>query len=175
MRGPSIAAGNDRYSRRSAVHVTTCGRSRTPEPPESIRSAVAAWPSRRFEARDTSRDELRQPFARQSIPARQLRAARSIPTLHNEESASRMRFTGGATPTNRNGALDSISRLSCSALRLPPLVRPPQRRATLLVSPDRPFSHALAFKRSGDPGMGSFTDAVVLKTFGEVPDRLDEL
>jgi hypothetical protein len=34
---------------------------------------------------------------------------------------------------------------------------------------------ALAFKRSGDPGMGSFNDAVVLKTFGEVPDRLDEL
>ena len=32
-----------------------------------------------------------------------------------------------------------------------------------------------AFKRSGDPGMGSFSDAVVLKTFGEVPDRLDEL
>ena len=34
---------------------------------------------------------------------------------------------------------------------------------------------ALAFKRWGDPGMGSFSDAVVLKTFGEVPDRLDEL
>jgi len=34
---------------------------------------------------------------------------------------------------------------------------------------------ALAFKRSGDPRMGSFSDAVVLKTFGEVPDRLDEL
>jgi hypothetical protein len=32
---------------------------------------------------------------------------------------------------------------------------------------------ALAFKRSGDPG--TFSDAVVLKTFGEVPDRLDEL
>jgi hypothetical protein len=34
---------------------------------------------------------------------------------------------------------------------------------------------ALAFMRSGDRGMGSFSDAVVLKTFGEVPDRLDEL
>jgi hypothetical protein len=34
---------------------------------------------------------------------------------------------------------------------------------------------ALAFKRSGDPAMGSFNDAVILKTFGEVPDRLDEL
>jgi hypothetical protein len=34
---------------------------------------------------------------------------------------------------------------------------------------------ALAFNRSGDPGVGSFSDVVVLKTFGEVPDRLDEL
>jgi hypothetical protein len=34
---------------------------------------------------------------------------------------------------------------------------------------------ALAFKRVGDPAMGSFSDAFVLKTFGEVPDRLDEL
>ena len=34
---------------------------------------------------------------------------------------------------------------------------------------------ALAFKRSGDPAMGSFSDAVVLKTFGDVPDSLDEL
>jgi hypothetical protein len=34
---------------------------------------------------------------------------------------------------------------------------------------------ALAFKRSGDPGMGSFSDAVVLKAFGEVPENLDEL
>jgi hypothetical protein len=33
----------------------------------------------------------------------------------------------------------------------------------------------VAFKRSGNPGMGSFSDAVVLKTFGEVPDKLDEL
>jgi len=34
---------------------------------------------------------------------------------------------------------------------------------------------ALAFKRTGDPGAGSFSDAVVLKKFGEVPDNLDEL
>jgi len=34
---------------------------------------------------------------------------------------------------------------------------------------------ALAFKRSGDPDMGSFNDAVVLKTFGDVPENLDEL
>jgi hypothetical protein len=34
---------------------------------------------------------------------------------------------------------------------------------------------ALAFKRSGDPNIGSFADATILKTFGEVPTNLDEL
>ena len=34
---------------------------------------------------------------------------------------------------------------------------------------------ALAFKRTGEPSMGNFGDAVVLKTFGIVPDNLDEL
>ena len=34
---------------------------------------------------------------------------------------------------------------------------------------------ALAFKRSGDPSVGSFSDAVILKTFGDVPENLDEL
>jgi hypothetical protein len=34
---------------------------------------------------------------------------------------------------------------------------------------------ALAFKRSGDPNMGSFNDATILKSFGEVPANLDEL
>ena len=34
---------------------------------------------------------------------------------------------------------------------------------------------ALAFKRSGDPNAGSFNDATILKTFGEVPANLDEL
>ncbi|MFZ0720350.1 MAG: hypothetical protein WCA26_20705 [Xanthobacteraceae bacterium] len=34
---------------------------------------------------------------------------------------------------------------------------------------------ALAFRRSGDPNMGTFGDAAVLKTFGEVPANLDEL
>jgi hypothetical protein len=37
------------------------------------------------------------------------------------------------------------------------------------------YAGALAFKRSGDPNQGSFTEAVVLKAFGEVPERLDEL
>ena len=34
---------------------------------------------------------------------------------------------------------------------------------------------ALAFKRTGDPNMGSYADATVLKTFGDIPENLDEL
>ena len=34
---------------------------------------------------------------------------------------------------------------------------------------------ALAFKRTGDPNMGNFGEAIVLRTFGEVPENLDEL
>ena len=34
---------------------------------------------------------------------------------------------------------------------------------------------ALAFKRSGDPNLGNFNDATILKSFGEVPENLDEL
>lgn len=34
---------------------------------------------------------------------------------------------------------------------------------------------ALAFKRSGDPNLGNFNDATILKSFGTVPDNLDEL
>ena len=34
---------------------------------------------------------------------------------------------------------------------------------------------ALAFKRTGDPNMGNYGDATVLRTFGTVPDNLDEL
>lgn len=48
------------------------------------------------------------------------------------------------------------------------------RRAEAMAR-DASNAGALAFKRSGDPAMGSFSDAVVLKTFGEVPERLDEL
>jgi hypothetical protein len=48
------------------------------------------------------------------------------------------------------------------------------RRAEAM-SRDVAYAGALAFKRSGDPGMGSFSDAIILKTFGDVSDRLDEL
>jgi hypothetical protein len=34
---------------------------------------------------------------------------------------------------------------------------------------------ALAFARTGDPSQGNFADAKILKTFGIVPDNLDEL
>jgi hypothetical protein len=34
---------------------------------------------------------------------------------------------------------------------------------------------AVAFSRTGDPAVGEFSDAVVLKAFGEVPDNFSEL
>ena len=34
---------------------------------------------------------------------------------------------------------------------------------------------AVAFKRAGDPNVGEFSDAVVLKKFGDVPDDLSAL
>ena len=34
---------------------------------------------------------------------------------------------------------------------------------------------AVAFKRAGDPNVGEFSDAVVLKKFGDVPENLSEL
>ena len=43
------------------------------------------------------------------------------------------------------------------------------------MSRDAANAGALAFKRSGDPNMGNFADATILKSFGEVPKNLDEL
>lgn len=34
---------------------------------------------------------------------------------------------------------------------------------------------AVAFKRSGEPSVGDFSDAVILKTFGDVPEDLSGL
>jgi len=48
-------------------------------------------------------------------------------------------------------------------------------RAAESLSRKEGFVGALAFKRSGAPNEGQFGDAVVLKTFGLVPERLDEL
>jgi hypothetical protein len=41
--------------------------------------------------------------------------------------------------------------------------------------PQRPNVGALAFKRSGDPNLGIYGNAMILKTFGEVPENLNEL
>ena len=43
------------------------------------------------------------------------------------------------------------------------------------MSRDAANASALAFKRSGDPHMGGFNDATILKSFGEMPANLDEL
>jgi hypothetical protein len=43
------------------------------------------------------------------------------------------------------------------------------------MSRDPANAGAIAFKRSGDPNMGNFDDATILKAFGEVPENLDEL
>jgi hypothetical protein len=55
----------------------------------------------------------------------------------------------------------------------------PNERAAIrraeAMSRDPANAGALAFKRSGDPGMGSFDDATILQSFGEVPKNLDEL
>jgi hypothetical protein len=48
------------------------------------------------------------------------------------------------------------------------------RRAEAM-SRDATNAGALAFKRSGDPDIGNFNDATILKSFGEVPANLDEL
>ena len=43
------------------------------------------------------------------------------------------------------------------------------------MSRDPANAAAIAFKRSGDPNVGEFSDAVVLKRFGDVPEDLSEL
>jgi hypothetical protein len=44
-----------------------------------------------------------------------------------------------------------------------------------IMSRDPANAGALSFMRTGDPSLGSFADATILKKFGEVPDNLDEL
>jgi hypothetical protein len=43
------------------------------------------------------------------------------------------------------------------------------RRAEAIARHDA-NAGAVAFSRSGDPNLGEFEDAVILKTFGEVPE-----
>ena len=53
--------------------------------------------------------------------------------------------------------------------------QPEAVRKAEAMSRDPANAGALAFRRTGDPSLGNFADATVLKTFGEVPDNLDEL
>ena len=48
-------------------------------------------------------------------------------------------------------------------------------RRTELMSQDPLNAGALAFRRSGDPNLGDFGEPTILKSFGEVPNTLDEL
>jgi hypothetical protein len=48
-------------------------------------------------------------------------------------------------------------------------------RSAEAMSRKEPNVGALAFKRTGDPNLGSFADATVLRSFGKVPENLDEL
>jgi hypothetical protein len=43
------------------------------------------------------------------------------------------------------------------------------------MSRDPANAGAIAFKRSGDAMLGDFSDAIIIKSFGEVPKWLDEL
>ena len=45
------------------------------------------------------------------------------------------------------------------------------RRAEAMASSEA-IAGAVAFSRRGDPNVGEFEDAVILKAFGEVPDDL---
>jgi hypothetical protein len=48
-------------------------------------------------------------------------------------------------------------------------------RRAATMSRDAANAGALAFKRTGDLDMGSFNDATILRTFGDIPENLDEL
>jgi hypothetical protein len=43
-------------------------------------------------------------------------------------------------------------------------------RRACAMSCDKANAGAVAFSRRGDPNLGEFDDATILKTFGEVPD-----
>ena len=50
-----------------------------------------------------------------------------------------------------------------------------QSEAAAISSGDPANAGAVAFKRAGDPNVGGFSDAVVLKKFGDVPEDLSAL
>ena len=52
---------------------------------------------------------------------------------------------------------------------------PEANRKAEIMSRDPANAGALSFMRSGDPSLGNFSDATILKKLGDVPDILDEL
>ena len=52
---------------------------------------------------------------------------------------------------------------------------PEANRKAEIMSRDPNNAGAVLFMRSGDPSLGSFADATILKKFGDVPENLDEL
>ena len=52
---------------------------------------------------------------------------------------------------------------------------PEANRKAEIMSRDPANVGALSFMRSGDPSLGNFADATILRKFGDVPDNLDEL
>lgn len=52
---------------------------------------------------------------------------------------------------------------------------PEANRKAEIMSRDPANVGAVSFMRSGDPSLGNFADATVLKKFGDVPNNLDEL
>ena len=71
----------------------------------------------------------------------------------------------------RHAIAEDMGRTSRRRARTPRLC--PSLREALSRKPEN--VGALAFKRAGDPSLGNFADATILKTFGEVPSNLDEL
>ena len=52
---------------------------------------------------------------------------------------------------------------------------PEANRKAEAMSRDPANAGALSFMRTGDPSLGNFADATILKKFGDVPENLDEL
>jgi hypothetical protein len=53
--------------------------------------------------------------------------------------------------------------------------KPPRSGGQKECHADPANAGAVAFKRAGDPNVGEFSDAVVLKKFGDVPEDLSAL
>jgi len=52
---------------------------------------------------------------------------------------------------------------------------PQANRKAEIMSRNPANAGALSFMRTGDPSVGTFADATILKKFGDVPGNLDEL